>query len=165
MHVHRSHGKSRSTTGKQNGSAEDTFLQKSSSCTSNIKNSSSNEVNMTDTNTTSMYFEILFNLDGIIVIVIGIVGDTAEDPDEEITEVFKCTCCGIWSLCWKGGCCFENDNWQEIALTLNRGQTAPKTNKAKNDHIKTNPCGPINSPTKHDERIAQTSQPMGCLSQ
>ena len=94
MHVHRSHGKSRSTTEKQNGSAEDTFLQKSSSCTSNIKNSSSNEVNMTDTNTTSMYFEILFNLDGIIVIVIGIVGDTAEDPDEEITEVFKCTCCG-----------------------------------------------------------------------
>eukprot|EP00093_Oithona_nana_P001616 01616.XXX_6737_6372_1 [CDS] Oithona nana genome sequencing. len=76
MHVHRSHGKSRSTTEKQNGSAEDTFLQNSSSCTSNIKNSSLNEVNMTDTNTT------------------GIVGDTAEDPDEEITEVFKCTCCG-----------------------------------------------------------------------
>ena len=53
MHVHKSHGKgkSRSTTEDQHQSDEDNFLRK--------KSNTSNEVNMTDTNTQGIYFYTL----------------------------------------------------------------------------------------------------------
>ena len=53
MHVHKSHGKgkSRSTTEDQHQSDEDNFMRK--------KSNTSNEVNMTDTNTQGIYFYTL----------------------------------------------------------------------------------------------------------
>ena len=92
MHVHKSHGKSRSTTKDQ------LRLRSDESNSIRKESSTSNEVNMTNTNTQGIYLDHFSlkvrYLDANIVVIIDVVYHSAEDTDEEITEVFKCTCCG-----------------------------------------------------------------------
>ena len=63
MHVHKSHGKgkSRSTTEDQHQSDEDNFMRK--------KSNTSNEVNMTDTNTQGIYFYTLHLESNILMLL------------------------------------------------------------------------------------------------